>query len=120
MSLALYLSRVRSNEMLGVTSAAAEERTGLCFKQSYKHWVHVFELVRDIQADHALVFELGAKVLPKPVPMCSLHDEYYVGPLNKLGRNGILGVSVGACRCHFESRAAAKDLLGRWAPKLIL
>jgi hypothetical protein len=84
MSLALYLSRVRSNEVLGVTSATAEERAGLCLKESYKHWVHVSEFVWDIEADHALVPELCAEVLPYPIPMRTLHDEYNVGPLYKL------------------------------------
>lgn len=70
--------------MLGGTSATTKERTNLGFKESNQHWVHVLELVRDIQANYALVLELGAEVLSKSVPMGALHDKDDVGPLNQL------------------------------------
>ena len=85
MGLALYLSRVRSSDLLGGSSLTRKEGPDFRLKEADKRGIHELEIVRNVEADYPLVLEMRSELLGDSVAVHALHDKNYVGPADSLG-----------------------------------
>ena len=64
-----------------------QEWTGLELKKAHEDRVHEIVVVRNVEADDALVLEVGTKFPRQLRPMRLLHHEDQVGPRKQLARD---------------------------------
>src|SRR5687768_15662387 len=83
-------------------SPALKERPGLGLQQPDQRRIHVFEFVRNVEADDPLRFEIRLELLRQLVAVRALHDEDDLCPLEQLGRNRCPGFRIETGRCDLE------------------
>ena len=82
--------------------------------------IHVFIVVRDIEAHNALVGQVTPELGRKLAAVSLFHDEYDLGPFNELWSQRVVGAEIGTRRRALDAWMVGEYLLGRRATKSIL
>lgn len=90
-----------------------------CFKEAYQVRLHERIVVQYVEADHALAAQSRPEASLQLTAMHLFHDEDYVGPEHQLGRERVLGVTIGARRVDLQITPAGEHLLGRRAAQTV-
>ena len=92
----------------------------LRLQQPHQFWLHVFVVVGDVEADHAFVAQVSAKVLLQFGAVGFFHDEDDVCPADLLRRESCFGVVVEAGGIGFHVWPFGEDVFCRWAAEFVL
>jgi hypothetical protein len=97
--------------IVSTRSAIWQIAANLDFEKPDELRIHVFVIVRDVQADHACIGEIGFELGVELVSMSALHDEDDVGPTYEFRRYRILRIVIEACRTALDVLAQGEHLL---------
>ena len=82
--------------------------------------VHVFEFVRNIEADDALVFERRPELGRELGAVTLFHDKDDVCPIEKFRRDRRIGIVTDTGRRGFNAGTRREYLLSGWASQKVL
>jgi hypothetical protein len=89
------------------------------FQQFHECRFHVGVVIRDIQTNHPLVFELFFEPAGEPLAMNFLHHENRLRPHNQVCAERIFRIRRSPCRRCFHARPIGKNHFGGWAAQLV-